>query len=81
MRVCFKISTLHSALINTAIAMDFREAVGGEQKIQDYCHQVARNGGKKMAEVLSTKLMDEEDQFTACMVRLFHNNPPSERPD
>lgn len=49
--------------------MDFRKALGGEQRIQDYCHQIARSGAKKMAEVLGTSLLDEQDQFTACMVR------------
>jgi len=51
--------------------MDFREDIGGEHEIQAYCHQLARNGGKKMAEVLGTRMMDENDEFTASMVCLF----------
>jgi len=49
-------------------ALDFREAIGGERRIQAYCHELARSGGKKMAQVLGTRLMDEDDEFTASMV-------------
>lgn len=58
----------YTAFLSVHAAMDFREAIGGEQKIQAYCHDIARAGGKKMAEILGTRLIDEEDQFTACMV-------------
>jgi hercynylcysteine S-oxide lyase len=49
-------------------ALDLREKIGGEDKIRDYCHRLAREGGRKMAEILGTELQDEEDQFTASMV-------------
>jgi hypothetical protein len=51
-------------------ALDFRERIGGERKIQEYCHRIALQGGRKAAEILGTDLMDERDEFTASMVRL-----------
>lgn len=51
-------------------ALDFRERIGGESKIQEYCHRVALEGGRKAAEILGTELIDEQDEFTASMVRL-----------
>lgn len=52
------------------IALDFRERIGGERNIQEYCHRIALEGGRKAAEILGTDIMDERDEFTASMVRL-----------
>lgn len=50
------------------LALDFREKIGGEVKIQEYCHRLAREGGKRVAEILGTQLLDPDDRFTASMV-------------
>lgn len=47
---------------------------GGEQKIRDYCHQLAREGGKRMAEILGTETMVRDPTLATdtcfAMVRL-----------
>jgi len=40
-------------------ALDFREWLGGEAKINAYCRDLAIRGGKRLAEVLGTEEMDK----------------------
>lgn len=49
-------------------ALRWREDVcGGEEKIQEYCMKLAREGGKKVAAILGTDILDnEEETMTAC---------------
>ncbi|ORX62153.1 PLP-dependent transferase [Hesseltinella vesiculosa] len=57
-------------------ALSFRESLGGEQAIQDYCHRLAIEGGHAVAEILGTEVLENEDKsLTACMsnVRLPFN--------
>jgi hercynylcysteine S-oxide lyase len=51
-------------------ALDFREAIGGEKKIRDYCHFLALAGGRSMANIFGTSLLDQTDsgELIACMV-------------
>jgi len=51
-------------------ALDFRIAIGGEKKIMDYCHFLALTGGRVMAEVLGTEMLDQSNsgELTASMV-------------
>ena len=51
-------------------ALDFREAIGGEKKIRDYCHFLALAGGRCMANIFGTSLLDQTDsgELTASMV-------------
>ena len=52
-------------------ALKFREWLGGEDKINDYCHSLAITGGKKLAELLGTRLMDNENfELTRNMVNI-----------
>ncbi|CAE6409609.1 unnamed protein product [Rhizoctonia solani] len=52
-------------------ALDFRKAVGGEKKINDYCHSLAVKGGARLAEMLKTRVMEtEENELTANMVNV-----------
>ena len=48
--------------------------LGGEQRIYDYCHGLALEGGALVAERLGTKVLrnerEEDGELTACMVRL-----------
>ncbi|KAF8604139.1 PLP-dependent transferase [Ceratobasidium sp. AG-I] len=52
-------------------AIKFREDIGGEKKINDYCHSLAVKGGKILAEVLKTRVMEsEKSELTANMVNV-----------
>ncbi|KAJ1307787.1 hypothetical protein OPQ81_001873 [Rhizoctonia solani] len=52
-------------------ALDFREAIGGEKKINDYCHSLAANGGARLAELLDTRVMETEGkELTVNMVNV-----------
>jgi hypothetical protein len=46
----------------------FREWIGGEEKINEYCHDLALKGGKRLAEILGTRLLDSTGEFTLNMV-------------
>lgn len=51
-------------------ALDFRLWLGGEEKINGYCHALALAGGKAMAAILGTEVMHgkDEDELTLNMV-------------
>ncbi|KAF8673990.1 PLP-dependent transferase [Rhizoctonia solani] len=52
-------------------ALEFREAVGGEKNINDYCHSLAVRGGARLAEMFKTRVMDtDENELTANMVNV-----------
>jgi hypothetical protein len=40
-------------------ALDFREWLGGEVKINGYCRELAISGGKRLAEIFGTEGMDK----------------------
>lgn len=43
-------------------ALDFRTWLGGEAKINEYCHGLALRGGKRIAEVMGTQMMDSDEK-------------------
>ncbi|KAL5526804.1 hypothetical protein ACEPAF_8529 [Sanghuangporus sanghuang] len=49
-------------------ALNFRQRIGGEYKINEYCHNLALIGGRRLAGILGTRLLDENGEFTANMV-------------
>lgn len=53
--VCAK---LHRYLPCLPPALEFRQSLGGERKINEYCQSLAEEGGKRMAEILGTSVMD-----------------------
>lgn len=53
-------------------ALKFRAWLGGEHKINEYCHDLALRGGKRLAEILGTEVMDPNGEFTLNMVRTLH---------
>ncbi|KAI0635825.1 PLP-dependent transferase [Trametes polyzona] len=48
-------------------AIAFREWLGGEKAIYEYTHKLAIDGGKRLSEVLGTRVMDETGEQTATM--------------
>ena len=55
-------------------AIAFREWLGGERAINDYCRSLALRGAERLAAVLGTSAMDPNGELTLCMVR---PSPPS----
>ncbi|KAI0649148.1 PLP-dependent transferase [Trametes meyenii] len=53
--------------ITVSEALAFREWLGGEKAINGYCHQLALDGSKRLAEVLGTRVLDESGELTLNM--------------
>ncbi|KAF9243517.1 pyridoxal phosphate-dependent transferase [Melanogaster broomeanus] len=51
-------------------ALDFREWLGGEHKINEYTHNLAIAGGKRLAKRLGTSVLDPEGDLTLNMVNV-----------
>lgn len=52
-------------------AMDFREHIGGEEKIRQYTHDLAVKGGELVAKILGTRTMDiKGSNCTASMANV-----------
>jgi len=62
--------TVSIVMLLPRAALDFRNYIGGEVKINDYCHSLAMAGGKRLAEVMGTRVMDSEGQLTLNMVNV-----------
>jgi len=52
------------------LALDFRAWLGGEHKINEYCHATALAGGARLAEILGTDVMDATGEITRNMVNV-----------
>jgi hypothetical protein len=50
--------------IITCTALDFREYLGGEEKINAYCRNLARDGGRRLAEMMGTEVMSSMSKAT-----------------
>lgn len=52
-------------------ALDFREWLGGEVRINEYCRALAIGGGERIAEIFETECMDKtpNHELTLNMVR------------
>lgn len=51
-------------------AIQFRHWLGGEDAINGYCHELAMRGGKRVAELLGTEVMDKTGELTLNMVNI-----------
>jgi selenocysteine lyase/cysteine desulfurase len=48
-------------------AIEWRESIGGEKAIRDYCGNLARDGTKMVAEMLGTEILENSTQtLTQC---------------
>ncbi|KAG2188604.1 hypothetical protein INT44_001359 [Umbelopsis vinacea] len=60
-----------SGFLTTFAALEYRESLGGEEKIQEYCGDLARRGGELVAKILNTEVMENEEKtLTALMVNV-----------
>ncbi|PFH44955.1 hypothetical protein AMATHDRAFT_164401 [Amanita thiersii Skay4041] len=48
----------------------FRAWLGGEEVINEYCHGLALQGGRRLAEILGTKVLDPQGDLTVNMVNV-----------
>ncbi|KAF8815672.1 PLP-dependent transferase [Phlegmacium glaucopus] len=51
-------------------ALEFRQWLGGEHKINAYCHNLALEGGEILAEMWDTRVIDPTGEFTLNMVNV-----------
>ncbi|KAG6847565.1 hypothetical protein H0H93_007362, partial [Arthromyces matolae] len=70
----------YTPFLSVAPAMEFRNWLGGEEKINDYCHDLALKGGKRLAEILGTRVMDPDGELTFNMVNVELPFPGSVKP-
>ncbi|KAH7925494.1 PLP-dependent transferase [Leucogyrophana mollusca] len=56
--------------LSASAALDFRQWIGGEYKINEYCHNLAVAGGRRLAELLGTSVLDPEGDLTLNMVNV-----------
>lgn len=56
--------------ISVTEAIRFRQDIGGEKAIRLYCHLLALRGGRRMAEIFGTRVMDPDGSLTANMVNV-----------
>ncbi|CAM0135807.1 hypothetical protein VKS41_001757 [Umbelopsis sp. WA50703] len=61
----------HSGYLSVFSALEYRESLGGEEKIQEYCYKLARNGGDIVAKILGTEVMENKEKtLTLQMVNV-----------
>ncbi|TFY59311.1 hypothetical protein EVJ58_g5854 [Rhodofomes roseus] len=56
--------------LSIGAAIDFRQWLGGEAAINAYCHQLALDGSKRLAELFGTKVLDETGEFTLNLTNI-----------
>ncbi|KAF4571630.1 hypothetical protein EYR36_008972 [Pleurotus pulmonarius] len=68
-----------SPYLSVCAAIDFREEIGGEQAINEYCHNLALEGGRRLASVLGGRVLDESPsaELTLNMVNVQLPLPPT----
>ncbi|KAF4610713.1 hypothetical protein D9613_007297 [Agrocybe pediades] len=67
----------HGSMLTIPDALEFREWMGGERKINEYCHKLALEGGQLLAKVLGTRVMDPDGELTLNMVNVELPIPPN----
>ncbi|KAJ3979709.1 PLP-dependent transferase [Lentinula detonsa] len=64
----------YTPYLSVHFALQWREWIGGEAAIQEYCNKLAREGGRRLAETMSTQVMDPEWRAGAFGDGLFQVN-------
>ncbi|KAH7925192.1 PLP-dependent transferase [Leucogyrophana mollusca] len=62
-----------TAPLSLTSAVKFRELLGGEERINAYCRQLALDGGKRLAHVLGTHVLESDEhegEFNTNMVNV-----------
>lgn len=67
----------YAPFLSVLEAIKFREWLGGERKINEYCHDLAVKGGRIVAEILGTQVMDPDASLTLNMVNVELPFPPT----
>ncbi|RPD74708.1 PLP-dependent transferase [Lentinus tigrinus ALCF2SS1-7] len=73
-------TTDETPYITVPTAIAFREWLGGEEAIYDYCHKLAMDGARRMAEVMGTKVLDESGELVATMSNVYLPLPTEKTP-
>ncbi|EIW53854.1 PLP-dependent transferase [Trametes versicolor FP-101664 SS1] len=60
----------HTAYASVPDALAFREWLGGEKAINNYCHQLALDGGERLARALGTRVLDQTGELTLNMTNV-----------
>jgi len=66
--------------LSVATALDFRQWLGGEEKINAYCRQIAIQGSKRLAQILGTDVLDPTGEMTLNMANVRLPLPPNLQP-
>jgi selenocysteine lyase/cysteine desulfurase len=66
----------YSPYMTVPAALEFRRQIGGEEAIQNYTHNLAREGGAYLARMYGTEVLQDEDQMGSLVdVRLPIDDP------
>ncbi|KAJ6541803.1 pyridoxal phosphate-dependent transferase [Mycena capillaripes] len=68
--------------LSVAPALDFRQWLGGEEKINAYCREIATQGSKRLAQILgtTTTVLDPTGEMTLNMVNVHLPLPVNLQP-
>ena len=69
-------NTFTTLTTTSTIGIAFREWLGGEKAIHEYCHQLAMDGAKRLAEIMGTRVLDETGELTVHMVSCVPSTVP-----
>ncbi|KIK61027.1 hypothetical protein GYMLUDRAFT_167026 [Collybiopsis luxurians FD-317 M1] len=53
--------------LSVHVALQWRQFIGGEEAIQNYCNNLARRGGELLAQKMGTHVLDPHGEFTLAM--------------
>ncbi|KAJ6520397.1 PLP-dependent transferase [Mycena sanguinolenta] len=56
--------------LSVATALDFRQWLGGEEKINAYCRKITSEGSKRLVQILGTTLLDPSGEMTLNMANV-----------
>ncbi|KAJ3893796.1 pyridoxal phosphate-dependent transferase [Lentinula edodes] len=60
----------YTPYLSVHYALQWREWIGGESAIHEYCNNLAREGGRRLAKIMDTQVMDPDGEFTLAMVNV-----------